>query len=166
MKKHILIVAILALIVALPVMDVDATQYTKTYVRTEGPDDYGAFLKYTHTFAAATDTFIMGTTYAIPRTSGSVSTPLTLAIITNSGHADSVLDMSVRYQVSMDNVTWQGFTIGTDSTTWDQRSATLQIFPLAVATYGGYMPYSRIYGFGNTGNAVSGGVVTIGFIEQ
>lgn len=151
------IVLVLA-VVAILAVSLGTTTFTLTSAQNMSRAGWGNWSRFTYTWAAATDTVIIPV--QVYRSGvKSVTTPNVLNIYTQSnitGTTSDSVSLCVRYEVSSDNVNWQSYTLGTDSTTWATRlkstsypeTKKLTVVPLAVATYGGYQPYCRLKVFG------------------
>jgi len=149
-------VALLVVLVVGLVLIANATQYTLT--ATQLKVGGVAYMRYSHTFAATTDTIIIPFRWSA---NARGSNPVGQVVIgTVSANGDSV-DISVRYQQSTDNTNWQSFTLGTDSTTWVSAVTTgytITTSEIDQTTHGGWFPYSRLYIIGNAGNLAGGGI--------
>jgi hypothetical protein len=171
MKRRFITFMIVALAVLVAAPGLFATQYTKTALWDRTNANWGPFVYFQHTFIAATDTFYCPFTMEY----GNSNNPaVTIGILTTKLATDSVCDISVRYQVSVDNANWQTFTLGTDSTTWATALAYgsyTPVFMPITATNGGntsvgFFPYTRIKVFGNVGNSVAGTRVRVYILNQ
>jgi hypothetical protein len=156
----------------------EATITAKTAWQQQGTSSYGTFMRFTHTFAATADTQSMSFTVDRKRATAGVTSPVTLSIQTAGADGDGdSMSICVRLLESTDGVNWQVFTIGTDSTTWvttltgattDATSGgyKTQVFPLAVATYGGWMPYYKVWVFRKTPYNKAGVKIRVDVLEQ
>jgi hypothetical protein len=156
--KRLAVIILAVGLVFIGIQESKATITAKTAYSDRTSTYDGGFVYFTHTFAATADTLSMPFTVGRKRNAG-VTSPLTLMIETAGADADGdSMSICVRVLESWDNVNWQIFTIGTDSTTWVTTYTGLttdavtggyktQVFPLAVATYGGWMPYYKLWIF-------------------
>lgn len=138
-----------------------AQTYTKTYgsgnrVEVSG---FGYLYRFNQTFSTMNDTVNIN----LPKiTPGDIKGADTTLYRVNIFTSDTIY-ISVRYQISSDNVNWQSYTIGTDSTTWAWGAAvapvrTMNTFVISAPQYGGAQPYTRlkVFGYPPTGGRHTG----------
>lgn len=131
---------------------------TTTRTASSGKVDDFAWVKFNAVNIAGTDTaiFVMPSPPDFPQKSTLYDTSFQVTISTQSANGDSV-DVGVRFQSSFDGVSWETFTIGTDSTSWVSTTTTTWDLNatqfLGYAAYGGRKPYNRFMVVGITGNA-------------
>lgn len=176
LKIGAMITAVL-LVVALVVTSLDAAISTKTYSRQSV--NGGAWVKFTHTFVAATDTIFCPVVLSTDvKHDASIAT---VAVATQRpGGTNGATSICVRWQHSMDNANWQEYTLGTDSTTWATaasdtvgnglaalygRTKHLASVPITQATHAGWFPYNRVLIFGQSTNTI-GTKLDLHVIEQ
>jgi hypothetical protein len=159
--KIVLGMLVLAMLIVAVVPLLEATTRTQSYssdnkVTVSG---FGYFYRFDDTFKA------MGDTVKIilpPIKPTDLVGPDTTMFRVNVYTSDTIY-ISVRYEVSSDNVNWKSYTIGTDSTTWAWGTAvaptrTLNSFIISGPQYSGAQPYQRlkIFGFPPTRGRVTG----------
>lgn len=159
--KIVLDILVLAALIVAFAPPSEATTRTQSYsvdkkVTVAG---FGFFYRFDDRFTAMGDTVIINLPAIRP---GQLMSPDTTMFRVNVYTSDTIY-ISVRYQVSSDNVNWKSYTIGTDSTTWAWGSAcaptrTLNTFIVSGPQYDGAQPYHRlkIFGFPPTGGRVTG----------
>jgi hypothetical protein len=162
-----------ALLVSLTVLD--ATTYKPGVSRQQyNGISWGS---YSYTWAAAGDTMISNITIS-PNvvhdvTIGTVIIRTQIAANTAANPA-----LAARWEHSIDGVSWQSFTLGTDSTTWAcstwDSSGNVSHYgetwhvaavPITQATHYGWWPYNRVKLYGTSSNTL-GVKAKVDFIEQ
>lgn len=148
------------LLVGLAVMAFLGTSTNRT--STAGKVNNFTWIKFNSVeLAAATDSayFILPSPPDLESMIGDTAWIVTIS--TQSANGDSV-DLSVRWLTSYDNVSWESYTVGTDSTDWAttrQASSAEPWQPVSVTLsvhQVGLKPYNKIFVFGNTGNQTGG----------
>lgn len=166
-KKTFAVAAVLiAVVIALmlPTGDALSTKVTSSGVRVTPTANFGSVLRFSYTWAAATDTAIF--TWQ-PSRNKAPKYPYVLLF-----HVADTTSYNVRYKVSVDGTNYASSTLGTDSTTWASLAAaaspTVVVKPidsLAVYPNLGYFPYTQLWVQGRAANK-AGSSMKVWILEQ